>query len=342
VVSNYAQIPQQAYDNVQKAIQSGSDSNVPINVIIGPKTTSDTIKSVITSAIQSELKEFTGFSTPKAYLAIAYTAADEKWAEAEWVKQADALHVPQGEIDGRKSQVQNGCNMQNGVATECYGGLSFSTNNTDTRFVFYGVQGTQFWSANPPDYQTATQVNHEFTHVMQTAQFNGNPLHAGDNVITDTQHRSYPCWLHEGQANEIGMATFIPDLQNYLTVRDRTVTTPGPMNPGATLPISDYSAASITKFLTTQQAANGPDSPGCYMPGTGTYSLGYNIGMAATEALVAIGGPQSTLALLARTADGDSFATAFQTVYGIPWTQGATVLGQVVAAEYAAKPMQNR
>jgi hypothetical protein len=62
--------------------------------------------------------------------------------------------------------------------------------------------------------------------------------------------------------------------------------------------------------------------------------------MAATEALVAIGGPQATMALIARQADGDNFAQAFLKVYGITWDEGSTILGQVLAAEYAAKPMR--
>jgi hypothetical protein len=68
--------------------------------------------------------------------------------------------------------------------------------------------------------------------------------------------------------------------------------------------------------------------------------LGYSIGYAATEALFAIGGPQSVLALFSRGAMGDSFSQAFQNVYGLSWDEGSTMLGQILAAEYAVKPMR--
>ena len=59
--------------------------------------------------------------------------------------------------------------------------------------------------------------------------------------------------------------------------------------------------------------------------------MGYNIGYAATEVLVAIGGPQSTMALLGETASGLSWAEAFQAVYGITWKEGSDILGKVLS-----------
>jgi hypothetical protein len=343
-VSNFAQIPQEAHKKVQSAIQSGSDANVPLTLAIGPNSEGPTTKSLITSSIQREIKVLSGFQTPPEFVAIAYTAADEKWAEDEWVKKATALGVSQGEIDGRKNQVQNGCEMKNGVAVACSGGLSFFVSNLKTAFVFYGMESIAFWSINPPDYQTSTQITHEFTHAMQVSQFMGNPVPQGDNVISSTARRSYPCWFGEGQAQALGFAIYIQDFQKYLDIRDRTVTRPGPLSPNATLPISDYSAASLTNFLLNQEPYMGNSNPGCAVPGSGTYSLGYNVGLAVVEALVAIGGPQATVALLtqASNANGGTFAAAFEDVYGLSWQKGATILGQVVAAEYAVKPMQNR
>jgi hypothetical protein len=65
------------------------------------------------------------------------------------------------------------------------------------------------------------------------------------------------------------------------------------------------------------------------------YVLGYSVGAAAAEALIAIAGPQSLMALFARGAAGDSFARAFKSVYGITWKSGATILSKVLAAQYA-------
>ena len=70
--------------------------------------------------------------------------------------------------------------------------------------------------------------------------------------------------------------------------------------------------------------------------------LAYSIGFATLEALIAIGGPQSTLAIYTLTAMGEDFPTAFKHVYGISWDEGSTILAQVLAAEYAALPMSTR
>ena len=70
------------------------------------------------------------------------------------------------------------------------------------------------------------------------------------------------------------------------------------------------------------------------------YQLGFSVGYAAVEALVAIGGPQATMAVLARKAAGDTWKQAFQNVYGISWNKGALILGRVLAAEYADHPIE--
>jgi hypothetical protein len=72
---------------------------------------------------------------------------------------------------------------------------------------------------------------------------------------------------------------------------------------------------------------------------SGDYQLGYSVGYAATEALVAIGGPQSTMALLTRMADGDNWSSAFEKVYGITWKEGSNTLGAILEAEYAVMPL---
>jgi len=63
--------------------------------------------------------------------------------------------------------------------------------------------------------------------------------------------------------------------------------------------------------------------------------LGYTVGAAATEALIAIAGPQATMALYALGAQGQDFPTAFQNVFGISWSDASTILSKVLAAEYA-------
>ena len=86
----------------------------------------------------------------------------------------------------------------------------------------------------------------------------------------------------------------------------------------------------MKSFLKTYQAT-GPENS--------NWSLSYSVGYSAVEALIAIGGPQSTMALYALGGNGENWETAFKTVYGISWDEGATVLGKVLAAQYTADPL---
>lgn len=333
-VANFSKIPEQAYLNVQAAIAAGSEDPVNVAISVGPTT--NTTQDVILNGIKRELKLFNGFTTPIKLQAIAYNAADTTWATSEWLRVAGTFPFT-NDPKNYVSRIAESCEIQGGKPVNCGGGYTFMVPGSDAKFIFYGVENGNFWTANPPDYQTATQVNHEFTHALQDAQFEGVTIHPGDNVITDTVHRAYPCWFNEGQANALGISIYIPTLASYLQVRDRTVT--ARLNPGQQNPLPDYSATAMTNFLMNQEEFMGPNSPGCYRPGTGMYTLGYSVGMAATEALIAIGGPRATVALIAKAAEGLTFAQSFQAVYGVSWSDGATVLGKVLAAEYAAKPL---
>jgi hypothetical protein len=92
--------------------------------------------------------------------------------------------------------------------------------------------------------------------------------------------------------------------------------------------ITDYTQASLKDYLYNQS------TPSCYNNGS-LYLLGYTVGAFTTEALIAIGGPQSVMALYALGAEGQDFPTAFKNVYGISWSEGSTILSKVLAAEYA-------
>jgi hypothetical protein len=141
-----------------------------------------------------------------------------------------------------------------------------------------------------------------------------------------------PCWFQEGQANAIGIPVWASNFNDYSGARKQNVARG--VNPNLPKPsLTTYTAASFTKFLYDQ------DPLKCYNPSSGDYQLGYSVGYAATEALVAIGGPQSTMALLTKMAGGDDWAAAFQNVYGISWKEGSTKLGEILAAEYAVLPL---
>jgi hypothetical protein len=332
-VDNFAQIPQVAWQNVQDAIAANQQPDIPTNIVIGPNT--DTTLQHIMNLLQKAYRLFNGFQQPPSFSSLVYNATDEAWAETEWPKfaaQQKLTNNPSAHIN----QLRAGCGFSSGVATECYGGMAVTFSNTDAGFAFMGVQ-SPYWSVGSSQVGPISQVVHEYTHNVQFAQWIGAKLKPGENSRADSSHNTMPCWFSEGQPNAIGIPIAANDLNSYIQGRDnslrRKINESGPSKPALTN--DGLTADAITKFLYGQDIAT------CYNPTTNNdWQLGYNIGFAATEVLVAIGGPQSTMALLAQTASSLTWAEAFQSVYGISWKNGSDILGKVLAAEYAAKPMR--
>jgi hypothetical protein len=289
--------------------------------------------------INREYQLLNGFSQPPTYHAVVFSAQDEKWGEAQAEKVARSLgwvptnYVP---LEGILMNVRNQCGFNNGVAEDCYGGNALGGFLAKDGFSTYGVQsggGFDAWNIQNQYSGPMTQVTHELTHNMQFAQFIGVALKPGENTRSDQFHHSSPCWFHEGQANAIGIPVFQPTLNDYLNARDGNIQRA--INPGTTVSLTDFSASGITAFLA------GQDPLTCSNPSQNQdYQLGYSVGYAATEALIAIGGAQATIALISKGAEGNSWDQAFQAVYGISWADGAKYLGQILAAEYAVKPIK--
>lgn len=334
-VSKYAQIPQVAWQNIQDTIAANSAVDIPTTIVIGPNT--DTTIEQITNALKKEYRLWSGFAQPISYAGLVYNAKDESWAETEWPKMAARLNLTNNPSVWIPNHLRAGCNFDNGVATECYGGMALTFAGTDAGFAFYGVQ-SPYWSQSSFQSGPFSQVTHEYLHNVQMAQWNGFTLPSGIVLRSQIAHNSYPCWFSEGQANAIGIPVVSNDLDSYIRGRDNSIRRKINQNMPVKPSLSDngLTADAIGSFLYNQDPAT------CYNPDTnGDYQLGYNIGYAATEVLVAIGGPQSTMALLGETASGMTWAEAFQAVYGITWKEASVILGKVLAAEYSTKPMDH-
>lgn len=333
-VDSFDLIPQTAWQNVQDAINSNSEVDIPTKIVIGPNT--DTTEARIIELLQKEYRLWSGFQQPPSFAGLVYNAKDEAWAETEWVKIANDLKLTSNPADYIQNHLRAGCRFENNAAAECYGGMALVFQDTNAGFAFYGVQ-SPYWAQDSTQVGPISQVTHEYTHNVQFAQWIGHDLKPGENLRSDSAHNGMPCWFSEGQANAIGVAIAAPSINGYLEGRDnsirRKINTKGNK---PTLTDSTLTADAISSFLYNQNIAT------CYDPGTnGDWQLGYSVGYAATEVLVAIGGPQSTMALLANTANGMSWNDAFEAVYGISWQNGTDILGKVLAAEYSAKPMDH-
>ncbi len=68
------------------------------------------------------------------------------------------------------------------------------------------------------------------------------------------------------------------------------------------------------------------------------YGLGYSLGYFAVEALSAIKGVESSMALLERLGLGQDFELAFKDVYDIEWDAAVPILARVIEITAADSP----
>ena len=332
---NYAQIPKVAYQRVQDVIAANPEVTIPTTIHVGPNTKADT--AIIKSSLNKLFKLFSGFSLFDSYFGIVYNAKDLAWAQTDVAKLFKAQGIKGNLTNSQayKQQSSAGCEMKASTAVNCSGGmaLTFKDGGSNAGGSFYGVENTyvdngksrDFWTASEQPSGPMTQVTHEGTHNFQFAQFFITPFKSGQNTASDISHAFTPWWFSEGQANGLGITAFVDNYENYLNIRSQNANRP----PDSRAKVPAFTAAGMKSFLTTYQAT-GPENS--------NWSLAYSIGYSAVEALIAIGGPQSTMALYALGGNGENWETAFKNVYGITWDEGATVLGKVLAAQYTASP----
>ena len=318
-LSHISEIPNVSYQRIQNIIDASPAVDVPHQLLVGPNTTTVT-KTLEENILSREFKLWGGFQQTHYLTVIAYNHSDMSWAAAT----NDALILSKGyPVNGNpngKDRAQQSCH----TATDCAAGNAGQVIGADDAIEFLGVTTDGQW-----DPTQNGEVGHEYTHTVTSAQFIGTAA-VNQNYY---EQMFMPCWMNEGLSNASGIGASSTTLRQYLDNRDGNVTR------FSVLPsdFKGFSAAGLKDFLTTQISSQSVANS-CY--GGPAYPLGYSIGYAATEALFAIGGPQSVMALVSRAAMGDNFSQAFQNVYGISWDEGSTILGQILAAEYAVKPLK--
>ena len=333
-LDHISEIPKVAYQRVQDTINANPTVVVPHQLIVGPKTTSVT-KTLEESILSKEFKLWSGFSQTKYLTVIAYNSVDTNWAVNAYNKLLKDKKYPTPQ-DPQEAlhRVQQTCSASSqpgqttGPMGDCYAGNAGGVAGSNDSIEMLGVT-----TADPQhgwDPTDSGEVSHEYTHTVTSAQFIGTSAANRDYY----EQNFIPCWMNEGQANASGIGVGATSLDQYINKRNDTVT-----RGGVAQEFKGFTAAGIKDYLYSQ-IPNQSKKNSCYNNGP-LYRMGYSLGFAATEALFAIGGPQSTMALVARGAMGDTFAQAFQKVYGVSWDQGSTILGQILAAEYAAAPMRN-
>lgn len=325
IQDHISEIPETAWQKVQDVLASKKAVSIKHDLYIGPNTKLSIAggKPRIEAVLEKTTKLWSGFALTKYYSLIYYNLTDEKWAEKTtkniWKKNgyeaatvAAAIHALQISCQAQSAPGVGGADLG-----YCGGADAGAVTNSDNGFLQVAEGDVQH-----PDVSGSILV-HEFTHTIQSAQWigNANCRNEGNNCSrTELAKNFAPCWINEGQPNGINTMVANSDLSSYL--RERS------FGKDTSQKITDYSAGSLRDYLYNQSPST------CYRNGP-LYQLGFGVGAMTIEALVAIGGPQATMALFALGAEGQNFPTAFKNVYGISWSEASTILSKVLAAEYA-------
>jgi hypothetical protein len=267
-----------------------------IEIIIGPNTIPDNRTPLI--AIENVSKLASGFKMPVKILAVYASEKDIDWGQAQiesFCGASDCGYNVQGEA-------KKACNVP---VTPCWGGLSVTNQKTDVGMMY---QTASDWGKSDVNHYSGTLEAHDLFHAVQTANSRGNT------------YTTMPRWLIEGSATWIqAPAIYSRDYENYLWERKRTA---GDLISNVK-PRSDW----LLNFL-NPNSVNGWS----YWDSYENWRL-YDVGQLATEVMVSIGGPDSLMSLFQRIGNGSTFVDAFRSEYGIPWSEGAKILADVIALE---------
>lgn len=322
-LDHVSEIAGAAFDSVHSAIASNPmPSGIKATIWIGPNTVMIGNEPAPTR-FTNIMKVWSGFYQPKIFGAFFFSTVDEPAAESafnRWVRDSALKNPPPA------SNLADDCRKGTGIPGQYETGPIGDCRNANAGIIDVAGTGMALFGVpNEPGsradaYRAGALENHEYTHMVQGAQFLGNGRHPGQMM-----QEVSPCWLQEGMAHFAGKSSASATLADFLQQRNgealqRT-------NAKGQLPPRDVAA--ISKYLSLETLATCGD----------TYNWGYATGMLAVEALSAIGGVQSTMALYTMEARGYKFSDAFKLVYGISWAEAQPILVKIIAADYLQENM---
>jgi hypothetical protein len=195
------------------------------------------------------------------------------------------------------------------VARTC---LSKTLCNGGNAYIDSNLVSFNYLSSSPTTKSDFMQSNgsviaHEHFHTIQLL-----PMY--DAISRGIEPVWMPDWIREGTADWFSTA-FVANNFSDLTSWQRT-------RNEVELYRDKFSAESVSKVLSsnTGQSDNG--------------FLAYNVGSKVAEALVVLKGVDSILEFYQLGAKGQSFETAFQSIYGITWAEAKPILAQAISNHY--------
>ena len=324
ILDNVEKVAQVAYESAQKTYLSNTTpSGMKSTIWVGPTTVPVGTMSE-EERIGKAMKLWSGYNQPKSIGLFFFNTQDEPLAEIAYDKWRTENKITGG---GPPSMMRIECLSDNGPGAPVASTEPLQDCRNANAGVFDSIGNGRGWFGVPTEANTRADTFrlgaleiHEFTHMVQTAQFVGTPQRPSVAMQAIS-----PCWLQEGQANFAGKTVASTSYSDYLNQRNGEALNRTDDN---NLP-APRDLAGVSAYLTLETL------PTCLS----TYSWGYATGMLAVEALSAIGGATSTMALYALEARGHTFSEAFKMVYGISWEKARPILAQVIVKDYLVPSM---
>lgn len=185
------------------------------------------------------------------------------------------------------------------------------------------------------DLTEEAMINHEYAHQVQQAQWYRDDLNGPGRGMT----KSMPCWIMEGTPVTVELVLTHDNLADFKKNRlGRNLYLTPPLDDplanrtegGRVTEAVDYDYA--LNYLAKSSEIN----TGCEQDLF--YGLGYSLGYLATEALTALQGAESPMALFERVGSGMSWDEAFLSIYGISWDEAMPILAKVIEVNAVGLP----
>ncbi len=293
-------IPRAAWNNGSQIIEKSSPRTGTLEILTGPNTqvTFDDYPKVL--ALVSQL--FPDREIPRKNYVFRYSFADLDWAERkvrEFLSENDYTNLNRNE-GGRL--VSSNCDS--GRKT-CIGSKQ-QTAPSGANLILQGIPAT--YDANDPNgrerlYSGMLEA-HEYFHALQRI-----PM-----LNKEPRSEVWPhAWFREGSAEWVQNVTINRgNFEKYSEYRKNNCQ-------GA---CGSLTKKDITKYL---ESANGNEAP----PEFDRW-LEYSLGSLVVEALVAVSGPDSIIAMYEEMSRRIDFNSAFKKVYGLEWKEAVPTLAAAI------------
>lgn len=295
LIANPKSAPYWAWKKSSLKIAQSKDEGPSIVMHVGPHTTLQTSKT--SEAIVATTRLYSGYAIPSTVHAIYYSYEDIAWGQSEFAKLALR---PSGQEAARQCQTPQ----------TCWGALAeIDMKGNGILLISSGVIDS--------NHTSGTLEAHEFAHTIQGTQFVGTSKSSNSYCCV----KAYlPHWTVEGGAEFAqAAAIFSNSFDEYL--QERT-------NDTAEL-LNNYEGKFTVEWLKSYIAATNND---IWNDPKNSWRM-YDVGFLVNEAFVAIKGPDISMKLNKDVANGASWEEAFQSNFGISWTDAVPKIVDAVKAQ---------